>query len=219
MTPQDLHDALNYLPMDLVTAADKVRTAPKTTVIHWRRWVSLAAVLALVIGTTLVFARNIGTDRMKLESAVAQAPAAAAPMAPAPVEEEIAADEAMPEAPMENAAATAAAGDHDHAFAQGSDRTVNSPAYCGNMEVTVDVAGESRVLSGTDAVMITDILVNLAYDPARVCRCMAEFTVDTETLTGIQVNLTEAFARCEKGQAALTEEQAEILREILQSLS
>lgn len=217
MTVHDLHDALNELPPDLIMAADRIRTAPEPKGIRWQRWVSLAAVLALVIGTTLVFERNIATDRMKLESAVAQAPAAAAPMAP--VEEESVADEAMAEAPMENAAATAAAGDHGHRFAEEAEPGKTTGAYCGNMEVTIDVTGEGFAISGTDAVMITDILVNLNYDPAQVCRCMAEFTVDTETLTGIQVNLTEGFARCEKGQAALTEEQAEILREILQSLS
>jgi putative NADPH-quinone reductase len=51
-----------------------------------------------------------------------------------------------------------------------------------------------------------------------VCRCMAEFIVDTEKLSGIHVNLTQGFARCEKGQAALTEEQARILQEIIDRL-
>ena len=36
---------------------------------------------------------------------------------------------------------------------------------------------------------------------------------------GIQVNLTEAFARCERGQAALTEEQVQTIRTIIENLS
>jgi len=68
-------------------------------------------------------------------------------------------------------------------------------------------------------VMITDIFAWLDYDPDAVCRCMAEFTVDTEILTGIQVNLTEGFARCEKGQAALTEEQVQTIHAIVGRLS
>jgi len=223
MTAHDIHDALTLLPADLITAADKVRTAPKTTVIHWRRWVCLAAVLALVIGTTLVFERNIGIDNMKQESAVAEAPAAAAPMAPAPMEDEIAADEAMPEAPAQDSASGTVTEngvciDHSHRFAEGEEGGRSTGAYCGNMEATIDVAGERFTITGTDAVKVTDILIHLDYNPDQVCRCMAEFTVDTEMLSGIHVNLTQGFARCERGQAALTEEQARILQDIIDRL-
>ena len=47
---------------------------------------------------------------------------------------------------------------------------------------------------------------------------MTDITVDTETLTGIQVNLTEAFARCESGQAALSETQVNTIRTIVEGL-
>ena len=241
MTVHDLHDALNLLPSDLVTAADRVRTASAPKVIRWQKWVSLAAVLALVVGTTLVFQRNIGFDGMKgtsaePESAVQQAPAAAAPMAPVPMEE--AADEAIPEepaaeAPKEVGSSTSntAMGadektmeeelyiDHSHRFAE-QPETVDDPAegYCGNMLTTVYLDEMSFTLAGSDSVAITDILINLDYAPERTCRCMAEFTVDTETLAGIQVNLEQGFARCELGQAALTEEQTETLRNIIERL-
>lgn len=238
MTVHDLHDALTLLPGDLITAVDRVRTAPKTKVIRWRRWVSLAAVLALVIGTTLVFERNIGADYMKQESAVAEAPAAAAPMAPAPVEDEVAADEAIPEeppaeAPKESANttnSTAMGGDkkpmedelmidHSHRFAEPDASVEDVPSgYCGNLIVTVTIAGESYFLTGADSLAMTEILRELPYDSSQVCRCMAEFTVDTELLSGIEMNLTQGFARCEKGQAALTEEQAQILQEIIDRL-
>ena len=242
MTVHDLHDALNELPSDLIMAADRVRTAPAPKVIHWQRWVSLAAVLALVVGTTLVFQKNIGLERMKgtgavPESAMQQAPAAAAPMAPAPVEDEVTADEAVPEEPA--AEAPKAAGsttnspamdgdekpmeeelmiDHSHRFAESEEGGRSTGAYCGNMEVTIEIAGQRHVISGSDAVKVTDILVNLSYDPDQVCRCMTDITVDTETLAGIQLNTAEGFARCEKGQAALTEEQARILQGIIDNL-
>lgn len=239
MTVHDLHDALNYLPFDLLTAADAVRTVPKARVIPWKRIAAMAAVLVLVVGTTLVFGREIYPylGDAKMESA-AQAPAAAAPMAPAPVEDEVAADEVIPEepaaeAPKESASTTngtAMGGDekgmeeellidHSHRFAE-TEETVEDPVkgFCGNMTVVIDVAGERHTISGSDAVAITDILINLDYDPEQVCRCMTDITVDTETLTGIRLNLTEAFARCEQGQAALTREQVQILQEIIDHL-
>lgn len=239
MTAQDLHDALNLLPSDLITAADRVRTASAPKAVRWRKWVSLAAVLALVMGTTLVFQRNIGFDSLKgasaaPESAMQQAPAAA-PMAPAPVEDE--ADEMIPEEPAAEAPkewggttnSTAKGGDekpmeeelmidHSHRFAEGGEEGRSTGAYCGNMLTTVYLEEMNFTLAGRDSVTITDILANLDYDPDAVCRCVAEFTVDTELLSGIHVNLTQGFARCEKGQAALTEEQAQILQDIIDSL-
>lgn len=229
MTVHDLHDALNDLPSDLITAADKVRTKQMPKVIRWQRWVSLAAVLTLVIGTTLVFRRNIGFDSLKgasvmTESVMQQAPAAAAPMAPAPVEDEVAAEEVMPEAPAQDSASGTAVEngiciDHSHRFAEPGDPGEDVPSgYCGNLTVTVTIAGESHSLTGADSLAMTEILRDLPYDPSQVCRCMAEFTVDTELLSGIHVNLTQGFARCEKGQAALTEEQVRILQDIIDSL-
>lgn len=232
MTAQDLHDALNLLPSDLITAADRVRTASAPKAVRWRKWVSLAAVLALVMGTTLVFQRNIGFDSLKGASA---APESAMQQAPAPVEDE--ADEMIPEepaaeAPKESANttnSTAMGGDekameeelmidHSHRFAEGREEGRCTGAYCGNMLTTVYLEKMNFTLAGSDSVTITDILANLDYDPDAVCRCMAEFTVDTELLSGIHVNLTQGFARCEKGQAALTEEQAQSLREIIDRL-
>lgn len=45
--------------------------------------------------------------------------------------------------------------------------------------------------------------------------CLTEFSVVTEDGTRYGVNLSEAFARCDDGQAALTEEQIERIRQIL----
>ena len=224
MTVHDLHDALNDLPSDLIIAADRIRTAPIPKVIRWQRWVSLAAVLALVVGTTLVFRRNLGMEMTKMESAVTQAPAAAAPMAPVPVEDEVAAEEAMPEAPAQDSASgtTAENGiciDHSHRYAEDMEPMEEIPSgYSGNLMTRVFADGQKYELHGADSAAMTDILTRLDYNPNAVCRCMAEFIVDTEKLSGIHVNLTQGFARCEKGQAALTEEQARILQEIIDGL-
>lgn len=232
MTAQDIHDALTLLPVDLITAADRVRTRQLPKVIHWQRWVSLAAVLVLVLSTSLVFARDLmpGMGSNKKDNAVAEAPAAAAPMAPAPMEQEVAAEEAAPEAPASDVPASGSVTgsengmqedlyvNHSHRFAEDAETDKSTDAYCGNTTVVIDVAGEQFTVSGTDAVTVTDILVHLDYDPVHVCRCMTDITVDTETLTDIRINLGEAFARCEKGQAALTEEQVGILREIIDCL-
>ena len=228
MTVHDLHDALNELPPDLIMAADRVRRASAPKVIPRQRWVSLAAVLALVVGTTLVFQRNIGFDGLKganaePESAMQQAPAAAAPKAP--VEDEVAAEEAKPEAPAQDSAASGTVTengiciDHSHRYAEKEETDEEVPSgFCGNLTVTITMAGESHSMTGADALTLTEILRELPYDLNAVCRCVTEFTVDTETLKGIQVNLTEGFARCEQGQAALTEEQAQILKDIIDSL-
>ena len=65
------------------------------------------------------------------------------------------------------------------------------------------------------SVTLTDILLNLNYDPNNLCPCPAEYTVDTEFYTGYEINQTKGFARCDKGQTDLTREQAEQITEII----
>lgn len=74
--------------------------------------------------------------------------------------------------------------------------------YCGNTVTTVHLDGQDYSFWGGDSVTLTNILINLAYDPGQMCRCLPEFTVDTEFGSGYGVNLTESYARCESGQAA-----------------
>lgn len=107
-------------------------------------------------------------------------------------------------------------GRHVHAPAA-EPETVEDPVsgYCGNTVTKVTLDGETYSFWGSDSVTLTDILINLAYDPDQICRCAAEFTVDTEFGTGYGVNLTESFARREAGQADLTAEQAETIRDII----
>lgn len=97
-------------------------------------------------------------------------------------------------------------------------QTVADPVsgYCGNTVTEVTLDGETYSFWGGDSVALTDIVINLAYDPEKICRCLPEFTVDTEFGDGYGVNLTESYVRCEAGQASLTEEQTETIREILE---
>ena len=106
---------------------------------------------------------------------------------------------------------------------QGDNVTEHEAAgYCGNTGTTV--SREERVWDapweasfwGEDSVALTDIVINLAYDPEAVCRCLPEFTVNTEFGDGYGVNLTESYVRCEAGQAPLTAEQTEIIRGIME---
>ena len=97
-------------------------------------------------------------------------------------------------------------------------QTVADPVtgYCGNTVTEVTLDGETYSFWGDDSVTLTDIVINLDYDPEAVCRCLPEFTVDTEFGDGYGVNLTESYVRCEAGQASLTVEQAEAIREIVE---
>lgn len=64
---------------------------------------------------------------------------------------------------------------------------------------------------------LTDILINLKYDPTRVCRCAPEFTVKTEFGEPYGLNLSQGYARCADGQADLTADQVELIQKILEN--
>ena len=104
--------------------------------------------------------------------------------------------------------------DHDLAVAP---QTVDNPVtgYCGNTVTTIDLDGKTYSFEGSDSVNLTDVLINLKYDPMKVCRCLPEFTVTTELGGPYGVNLSQGYARCSDGQADLTEEQVELIWEIL----
>lgn len=233
MTPEKLQDAIGQLPADLIAATDRLRTASGTKVIQWKRWIAMAVCLVLLLSTGMVFRRNI------LPGMGTKTESAAAPMAPQMMMDEMAAAEAAPEAALpeppsdvgatqvpyeekamdKNSMAENSVIDHSHRFAEAEKEVEEVPSgYCGNLVTRITLDGVQHDLYGADSDTVTNILRSLEYDPNMVCRCMAEFTVDTETLTGIEVNLSEAFARCELGQAALTEEQTVILRNILNNL-
>ena len=106
----------------------------------------------------------------------------------------------------------------DHTLEHANDpQTVDEPVtgYCGNTMTTIILDEKEYTFMGSDSVNLTDILINLKYDPMRVCRCVPEFTIKTEFGEPYGVNLSQGYARCEEGQADLTEEQIERIREIL----
>lgn len=228
MTVHDLHDALNLLPSDLITAADSLRMTPKAKVIPWKRILPVAACLILVLGLGLMLPREMLLSHIMMKESAPEAPAAAAPV---PEEQKITADAAEPELPSDvgipevpaqessgskNGIVEGVGTDHSHRFAEAEEPDQEVPSgFDGNLTVTVVIEGESYSLTGADGLTMTEILTKLNYDPSAVCRCMAEFTVDTEPLSNIQVSLEQAFARCEKGQAALTEQQVTAIREII----
>lgn len=106
--------------------------------------------------------------------------------------------------------------DHEHQVAE-NPQIVDDPVsgYCGNTMTTIILDGKEYTFMGSDSVNLTDILINLEYDPMRICNCLPEFTVKTEFGEPYGVNLSQGYARCEEGQADLTKIQIEQIREIL----
>ena len=98
--------------------------------------------------------------------------------------------------------------------------TVADPVsgYCGNTVTTVTRDGSSWSFWGDDSVALTDLLINTEYADG-LCRCPVEVTVDTEFGGGYGVNLSEGYARYDGGQTALTEEQLELIRGIIERQS
>lgn len=95
--------------------------------------------------------------------------------------------------------------------------------YCGNTVTTVryepkGVAAREtweKSFWGGDSVALTDLLRYLAYT-GDVCRCIPEYRIDTEFGSDYGVSLSEGYARHDGGQAELTEEQAEEIRDVLE---
>ena len=211
MTSEKLHDALNLLPADLVAETDALRTQAKKPQVHWQRWAAMAACLAVVLLAGTMVSRLFGPKgSSKTTAAVDQFQMF---VAEAPDRENAAPNfDAIEEA-------APADGGHTHAPA-GEPESANDTedGYCGNISVTVTLDGSAYTLSGSDAVTLTAILENLDYNSDDICSCSTEFTVETEIGTEYEVNLTEYFARCDAGQAALTQKQADAIREIVERL-
>ena len=212
MTSEKLHDALNLLPADLVAETDALRTQVKKPQVHWQRWAAMAACLAVVLlaGTTMFsyFFGHMGSS----------SPAAAVDKAPMSIAEAADQKNAAPNFDtVEEAAPTD--GGHTHTPAGEPEVTDGTEdGYCGNTSATVTLDGSTHTISGSDAVTLTAILENLDYNSDDICSCSTEFTVETEIGTEYEINLTEYFARCDAGQAALTRKQADAIREIIERL-
>lgn len=97
-------------------------------------------------------------------------------------------------------------------------QTVEDPitGYCGNTQTRLHIGDKTYNFMYERSITLTHILVNLDYDPMKVCRCRPEYTVDTEFGSGYGINLTAGYVRCEKGQADLTVEQIKAIAEIIE---
>ncbi len=211
MTSEKLHDALNLLPADLVAETDALRTQPKKHQVHWRRWAAMAACLAVVLLAGSMFSRLFGRKGSFNSTA-------AVDKAPMSIAEAADQKNAAPNFGSVEEAAPADGG-HTHTPADEPETTGGTEnGYCGNTSVTVMLNGSAYTLSGSDAVTLTAILENLDYNSDDICSCSTEFTVETEFGTEYEVNLTEYFARCDAWQAALTQKQADTIREIVERL-
>lgn len=103
---------------------------------------------------------------------------------------------------------------HEHTAGQPHTAT-DTQVISGNTVATIFGDRESWgfSLTGDEAVNLTQLLLDLPYSE-ETCRCMAEHSIKTEF--GIfEVNLTQGFARCEKGQAQLTPQELETLTQII----
>ncbi len=116
-------------------------------------------------------------------------------------------------------------GDHIHQLATGNNIVEHEAVgYCGNTMTTVkynrpDEADKSWEKSfwGGASVKVTDLLTYLDYSED-ICKCLPEYTIDTEFGEGYGVSLSEGYARHGDKQASLTEEQLTFLREVIGQL-
>lgn len=115
--------------------------------------------------------------------------------------------------------------DHMHHPSEENNIIVHEPTgYCGNTVTTIrrhPGNGEEsweKSFWGDDSVALTDLLLYLDYKED-ICKCMPEYTVDTEFGEGYGINLTESYARYGDKQTALTEEQVKEIREIIERVS
>ncbi len=99
---------------------------------------------------------------------------------------------------------------------EGNGEVEPTEGYCGNTMTTIYFDNEkSYTFMAGNSVAMTDILRNLDYDKKKLCKCLPEYTVDTEFGTGYGINLNEGYVRCEKGQADLTRAQIDKLKTII----
>ncbi len=109
---------------------------------------------------------------------------------------------------------------HTHAVAQEA-QTVAEPisGYCGNTQAWLYIDGEEYTLSGSEAICLTDILINLAYDAEKLCSCEAEYgATEDSSQERYEISLSQFFARSGGGQADLTQEQADCIRSLIESV-
>ncbi len=92
----------------------------------------------------------------------------------------------------------------------------NVNVYCGNTMTTVYFADNKKfTFMGGNSVTLTDILRTLKYDKP-ICKCLPEYTVDTEFGLEYGINLSEKYVRYNGSQAEITDEQAKQISDIIE---
>ena len=86
------------------------------------------------------------------------------------------------------------------------------PSYTN--DAVILVRGEEYSISDEDAQIIWNILKKLDYNPHRVCRCLPKCQFEMKSKC-YGLHFGEGYARCDKGQARLSQEQLQVIREIL----
>ena len=84
-----------------------------------------------------------------------------------------------------------------------------------NRAVVTDRYGKTIAVEGEDALWLTGLLGSLSYDPQRMCKCLPEYDVVVSEDLSWGLNLSEGYARNGVGQARLTREQVDRIRDIL----
>lgn len=90
--------------------------------------------------------------------------------------------------------------------------------YCGNTVTKVTVDGKTYEFMFGESVTLTDMLLKLDYDPAKLCKCRGKYIVDTEFGLGYEINLEQGYARYNGGQASLTQKQVDTVADIMSRL-
>lgn len=212
MTSETLHDAITLLPADLITEADKRRSAPRST-IHWQRYAAMAACCAVVMAGSMWCLQLL--NRGGAKEAAAEVPAAMQSVTDEAAPEEMPA-EAAPRA--DAAAPESAAGEAVPETSICADSNQSGNTGCYQMaipEVSVSGDCDARILTSEERVALSQLLSSLTYRPEDVCECIAEITVTVNGEEKFFINLDEGFVRGPLGQAKLTQAQIDTLRELL----
>lgn len=173
MTPEQIHDALNLLPSDLITAADKVRSNPRKAPIRFHGWIATAACAALVLMIGSFAAQNFLPDMAKSTESIAEAPAAEAPNTAAPMDiptemQQEAADidtrvltpTGEPEAKMEEAPADEALGEAENSLSLDAGIDLDKIQYIATPVLpAINTAGDPRTSLVTSAGALYDYYV------------------------------------------------------------
>lgn len=121
-------------------------------------------------------------------------------------------------APRDNAVSVTVDGvaAYQDAYSQFAGADTASATLTEKRNPVLQLKGEEYALSDDDNKLLEKMLMDLPYSLAKVCKCLPEFTIVTES-GSFDIHLNEGYSRCERGQADLTDEQIQTIREIMEA--